>query len=307
MNRLAGHVADYLALRRALGYKLERAEKLLTQFVNYLEQTGAATVTIDNAVAWATLPAGYTNWWAHRLSVVRCFTAYLVTVDPEAELPPTDVLAWRPHRATPYLYSDGDIAALLAAATGLRSELRVATYRTLVGLLAVTGLRVGEAIRLDRADLDLSAGELTVWHAKFNKSRRLPLHLSTVEALRSYLRRRDRLHPRPTTPALFISPAGTRLIQCNVQSTFRQLVARAGLQPRSVSCRPRIHDLRHSFAVRCVLDGYRCGADVQARLPLISTYMGHVDPKATYWYLSAAPELLGLAGVRLDAHLGALR
>jgi integrase/recombinase XerD len=171
------------------------------------------------------------------------------------------------------------------------------------GMRAQGRRHLREAIRLDRADLALTAGTLTVWHSKFNKSREVPLHRSTVEALRSYLHRRDRLHRGPTTAALFISPAGTRLISATSGAPFRQLVARAGLQPTSASCRPRIHDLRHSLAVRSVLDGYRRGADVAARLPLISTYLGHVDPKATYWYLSAAPELLALAEARLEAHL----
>jgi len=187
----------------------------------------------------------------------------------------------------------------------LRSSLRVATYRTLIGLLAVTGLRVGEAIRLDRCDLDLTHELLVVRDSKFGKSREVPLHPSTVRALRDYRRLRDRLQPTPSTPALFISPARTRLIYCNVHATFRQLRRRAGLQPRSASCRPRIHDLRHTFAIRTLLDGYQTDGDVQPRLALLSTYLGHVNPDSTYWYLSAAPELLALAGQRLERHLGA--
>src|SRR5262249_50423843 len=220
-----------------------------------------------------------------------------------AEVPPADLVPWRPCRATPYLYSDADIAALIAAAASLRFPLRTAAYQTLIGLLAVTGIRVGEAIRLDRADLDLPDGVLTVRESKFGKSRLLPLHPTTAEALRAYLRLRDRLHPQPSTPAVFISPAGTRLLYCNVHSTFQRLARQAGLQPRSASCRPRIHDLRHSFAVRSLLDAYASGQDGQARLTLLATYLGHVDPSATYWYLAAAPELLALAGQRLENHL----
>lgn len=208
-------------------------------------------------------------------------------------------------RATPYLYSDEEIWALMAAADGLRFPLRTLTYRTLIGLLAVTGLRVGEAIRLDRGDLDLVGGVLTVRGSKFGKSREVPLHASSVEALGAYLARRDEIHPGPMAPALFISLTGTRLLYCNVSWTFLQLVRRAGLAPRSASCRPRPHDLRHTFAVRTVLDWYRSGVDVQARLPRLSTYLGHVNPSATYWYLSAAPELLAFAGERLERHLGA--
>ena len=164
-------------------------------------------------------------------------------------------------------------------------------------------MRVGEAIRLDRPDADLDAGVLIIRQSKFGKSRLIPLHPTTTTALRGYLRLRDRLHPHPSAPAVFITPAGTRLMYCNVHSTFQQLARRAGLQPRSPSCRRRIHDLRHSFAVRSLLDAYTAGQDGQARLALLATYLGHVDPAAIYWYLSAAPELLALAGQRLEHHL----
>jgi integrase len=303
MSPLRQALSGYLAVRRALGYKLARPEKLLGQFITYLEQAGAATITTGNALAWATQPGGDASWHALRLSAVRGFATYLHTIDPAAEIPPADLIPWRPRRATPYLYSHADINALIAAAASLRFPLRVATYQTLIGLLAVTGMRVGEAIRLDRTDVDLAGGVLTVRESKFGKSRLLPLHPTTADALRGYLRLRDRLHPHPSAPAIFISPAGTRLLYCNVHSTWQQLLARAGLQPRSASCRPRIHDLRHSFAVRSLLDAYAAGQDGQARLTLLSTYLGHVDPGATYWYLSAAPELLALAGQRLDHHL----
>jgi integrase len=296
-------LAGYLGVRRALGYKLARPEKLLGQFISYLETAGATTITVEHALAWATLPAGDASWHAYRLSAVRGFAAYLRTTDPSAEVPPADLIPWRPRRATPYLYSDSDITTLIAAAASLRFPLRTATYQTLIGLLAVTGMRVGEAIRLDRPDADLDGGVLTVRQSKFGKSRLVPLHPTTTAALRGYLRLRDRLHPHPSVPAMFISPAGTRLMYCNVHSTFQRLARQAGLQPRSASCRPRIHDLRHSFAVASLLDAYSCGQDGQARLALLSTYLGHVDPAATYWYLSAAPELLAMAGQRLEHHL----
>jgi integrase/recombinase XerD len=303
MSPLRQALAGYLAVRRALGYKLARPEKLLGQFITYLEAAGATTITTEHALAWATLPAGDASWHASRMSAVRGFAAYLRTIDPSAEVPPADLIPWRPRRATPYLYSDADITALIAAAARLRFPLRTATYQTLIGLLAVAGMRVGEAIRLDRPDADLDAGVLTIRQSKFGKSRLIPLHPTTTAALRGYLRLRDRLHPHPSTAAVFITPAGTRLMYCNVHSTFQQLARHAGLQPRSSSCRPRIHDLRHSFAVRSLLDAYASGQDGQARLALLSTYLGHVDPAATYWYLSAAPELLALAGQRLEHHL----
>jgi integrase/recombinase XerD len=303
MSPLRQALAGYLAVRRALGYKLARPEKLLAQFIAYLEDQDATTVTTEHALAWATQPAGDQSWHACRMTAVRGFATYLRTVDPAAEVPPAGLLPWKPCRATPYLYSDADVAALIAAAAKLRFPLRTATYQTLIGLLAVTGMRVGEVIRLDRPDADLDGGVLTVRESKFGKSRLVPLHPTTTAALRGYLRLRDQLHPHPSTAAMFISSAGTRLLYCNVHSTFQQLAREAGLQPRSASCRPRIHDLRHSFAVGSLLDAYSSGQDGQARLALLSTYLGHVDPAATYWYLSAAPELLALAGQRLERHL----
>jgi integrase len=188
----------------------------------------------------------------------------------------------------------------MAAAAMLRTSHRVATYRTLIGLLVVTGMRVGEAIALDRDDFDPTSGVLTVRSGKFGKIRELPLHSSAVDALREYLRRCDRPRPATKTPAMFVSTAGTRLLYCSVQRTFRRLVRRAGLKPRTASCRPRIHDIRHSFAVRTLIDAYHDGRDPQAQLSLLSTYLGHVDPGKTYYYLSAAPELLMLAGSRLE-------
>jgi integrase/recombinase XerD len=306
MTPLAQALTDYLTIRRSLGYKLERAGKLLGRFVAYLNDVGAHTVTTEQALAWATMPSGADpNWLAHRLLVVRGFASYLHTIDPAAEVPPADLLPARPCRATPYLYSDGDIAALIAAAGTLRSPLRAMTYKTLIGLLAVTGLRIGEAIRLDRDDIDWDHALLIVRDSKFGKSREIPLHETTVRALRDYSRERNQLYcGRPSVPAVFISTAGSRLLYCNVNWTFLRLVRRAGLKPRSGSCRPRLHDIRHSFAVRSLLEAYQTGSDVKVRLSLLSTYLGHVDPGATYWYLSAAPELLALAGQRLDDHLG---
>jgi integrase len=294
-------LGDYLRMRRALGYRLVRPQKLLTQFLDHLDATEVTTVSTQATLDWSCLPiGGDINWWAYRLSVVRGFAAYLHTLDPSVQIPATDLLPSRARRASPYLYSAADIAALLTAAGSLSTPLRRATITTLIGLLAVTGMRVGEVIALDRADLDLHLGMLVVQHGKFGKSRELVLHSSTVAALRSYLIERDRLHPAAAGPAMFISTAGTRLLYCNVHWTFHRLVAQAGLMPRSASCRPRIHDLRHSFAVQAMLDAYAAGQDGQVRLTLISTYLGHVDPAATYWYLSASPELLALAAQRLD-------
>jgi integrase len=303
MSSLRQALAGYLAVRRSLGYGLARQEKLLGQFITYLEDAGAKTVTARAALAWAVLPGGNQSWHALRLQAIRGFASWLQAIDPSAEVPPAGLLPWRPCRATPYLYSDADVAALIAAAGTLRFPLRAATYQALIGLLAVTGMRIGEAIRLDHGGLDLGGGVLTVRQSKFGKSRRLPLQPTTAGALHGYLRLRGRLHPHPGTAAVFISLAGTRLDYRNVHATWKLLAARAGLRPRSPSCRPRLHDLRHSFAVASLLDAYAAGQDAQARLALLATWLGHVDPVATYWYLSAAPELLALAGQRLEHHL----
>src|SRR6266478_1827073 len=206
-------------------------------------------------------------------------------------------------RAVPYLYSSDDLAALMAATAGLRFPLRQAAYRTLIALLAVSGLRISEAIRLDDADVDHAGNLLQVRDSKFGKSRLVPLHPTTVGALAGYQRSRDQWHPAPHDPALFISPAGTRLRYRNVLDTFTTLVAAAELPSRPGRCRPRIHDLRHSLAVTTLLAWYADGDDVQARLPLLSTFLGHADPASTYWYLSASPELMAAAGARLDGYL----
>ena len=303
MTALRQALADYLTIRRAMGYRLVRAEKLLGQFLTYLEKGGEARVRTRTALAWATLPPGDPSWWASRLTVVRGYATYLSTVDPTTEIPSTDLLRARPRRATPYPYTDEDITNLLAATSTLRTAHRTATYRTLIGLLAVTGMRVGEAIALDRHDFNADRGLITVRHGKFDKSRALPLHPSARSAVRRYLRRSD----RPVTPhstALFVSTAGTRLLCRNVQQTFRMLVRRAGLAPYSAACRPRLHDLRHRFAVCTLIDAYRQGHDPETRIARLATYLGHVDPKYTYWYLSAAPELMQLAADRLERYPG---
>jgi integrase len=302
---LSKALADYLALRRALGYRLVRPEKLLGQFLNYLHDAGLDVVTVDAALDWAQLPARGqgSSWWAYRLSVVRGFATYLHGLDPAHEVPATDLLPTRPQRAVPYLYSQSQVAALIAATGSLRNCLRQGTFATLIGLLAVTGMRIGEAIALDRGDVDLKGGLLLIRHGKFDKTRELALHPSTVVALSEYQQLRDQAVTVTETPAFFVSMAGTRLLYCNVHHTFHRLVARAGLEPRSVPCRPRIHDLRHTFAVEAMQHAYAAGEDGQTRLTLLSTWLGHVHPGSTYWYLSASPELMALAGQRLEAHL----
>jgi len=248
MNVLRQALADYLAVRRTLGYKLARSEKLLAQFLAFVEHRGEEHLTIETALAWATAPAGADpSWMSRRLSDVRRFAIHLRGIDPATQVPPADILPGRSHRATPYLYSTEEISTLMAVAATLRGSHRRATYRTLIGLLATTGMRVGEAIGLDRDDFDAICGVLTIRNGKFGKSRELPLHPSTITALGDYLRL-DRPRQSPNVPALFLSPAGTRLLYTNVQNTFQRLVRHAGFMPRSATCRPRLHDLRHMIA-----------------------------------------------------------
>lgn len=303
MTALADHLDGYLALRRSLGYKLRRPGQMLRGFVSYLEAAGAATVTTEHALAWATEPASADPaYWRARLAAARGFARYLAPLVPGTEVPPPGLLPG-PHsrRAVPYLYSPAEVTALMTAAAGIRTPLRAATYQTLIGLLAATGMRVGEAIGLDHADLAARQGLLTIRSGKFGKSRQLPLHASVAQALAGYADLRDSNRRRPATPAFFVSVTGNRLIYNNVHFTFRQLTRAAGLRPRSAACRPRIHDLRHTFAVATLARWHADGGDVAARLPLLSTWLGHADPAGTYWYLTGTPELMALAAARLDA------
>jgi integrase len=301
-------VEDYLRVRRALGFRLRTVGRLLGQFVDWLSAADTPRVTTQTAVAWAQLPAGASrDWHGIRYSAVRGFAVYLHATDPTIEVPPPGLLRVGPCRVVPYLYSGEEITALITAAGGLTPVLRAATYQTLIGLLAASGIRIGEAIAADVADLDVQRQMLRVRHAKFDQSRLVPLHTTTMAAVTGYLDLRARRQPAPVCPALLTSIRGTRLLHSNITLTFAQLTERAGIVARSPSCRPRIHDLRHSFAVATVLEWYRSGADVTAMLPRLSTVLGHTDPKHTYWYLEASPELMALAGQRLDAHLTACR
>jgi integrase/recombinase XerD len=301
MTALEEHLVGYLAVRRALGYKLARAEKLLTQFLGWLEDRDERTITTELALQWATLPpASDSNWHAHRLSVVRGFAAHLHALDPAHQIPPHDLRPQRPRRAVPYLYTNAEVLALMNAASVIPTPHRAATLRTMIGLLAVTGMRVGEAIGLDLGDVDYDHAVLTIRNTKFGKSRELAVQQTTIQALREYLDRRDRPVAAEPTPAVFTSAAGTRLAYCNVHLAFKRIVVHAGLRPRSATCRPRPHDLRHSFAVNTLLDAYRTETEIPVRLALLSTYLGHVHPGSTYWYLHAAPELLALAADRLQ-------
>ena len=235
-------VADYLTVRRSLGYKLDDTEYILGRFLAYLHDHDAHGMTVEHALGFAMAPsAASPRWQALRLSAVRCFARWAKCQDPDIEVPPAGLLPARPTRVAPYIYTAEEIQALLEAAGLLRPELRAATYRTLIGLMAATGIRTGEAIGLDIANLDLQRSTLTV-RGKYDKIRMLPLHPSVADALTGYLQQRDRLLPAATCPALLISTKGTRLRPSNVHETFRGLTQQAGLRPASSSCRPRPHD-----------------------------------------------------------------
>lgn len=300
MKPLVEAAADYLTLRHALGFKLYHETWWLPDFVAYVGSQGSSTITAELALRWAQQPAdGNPNWWARKLGAVRRFARYHHACDPRTEVPPPDLLPYRPQRQTPYIYTDAEVAALLQAARCLSDPLMSATYTTLLGLLAATGMRVGEALRLDQQDIDWRGSLLTVSHSKFGKARHVPLHGSTITALHDYAQARDRLRPPRRTPSFFISRAGTRVLHQNFHHVFLRLVRLSGIGGGR-SRRPRLHDLRHTFAVRTLRDWYRAGVDVEPRLPRLSTYLGHVNPTSTYWYLTATPELLSLAGDLLE-------
>jgi integrase/recombinase XerD len=298
---LRAAAGEYLAIRRALGFTLRGHDRLLEEFIAFLADAGACTITTAAAAGWATRPAGLQPVrYAQRLCVIRGFAAYLHAFDATVEVPPIDLLPYRRWRRTPYLYSQTDIDALITATDPLRPALRAATYRALFGLLAVTGMRVGEAMALDDADVDLDAGVLVINKAKFGKHRRLPLHTSTVAALGGYAQVRERLCHRRQAPSFFLSTRGTRLLYRCVHDTFTELLTRAGITAPAGAAAPTIHGLRHSFAVATLRDWYRADVDVAARLPVLSAYLGHAHPASTYWYLSAAPDLLASAAQRLE-------
>jgi integrase/recombinase XerD len=306
MSELSGHVEDYLRLRRALGFKLERAGHLLPQLVAYLEAAGAATVTSDLAIAWARLP-GHThpNHWAQRLAIARGFARYLRALDPATEVPPPGVFPTRRHRPTPFLWSQRDICRLLESTRALRPAVRAATYEALFGLLATCGMRVGEAVGLDRDDVDLQAGVITIRHAKFDRPRLVPLHPTVTQTLSRYADERDRLCPRPRARAFFVSSVGTRLDRSGVGKTLRKITTSLGMRTETVH--PRAHDLRHSFAVDTLIRWQHSGLSVDEHIATLSIYLGHVSPADTYWYLSASPELMGLAAQRLHTRYGGQR
>ncbi len=303
MNRLQSMLDDYLTMRRALGHKLVLSGRLLQRFVAFAEHAGADVITTELALNWAMQPVeAQPAQWTNRLGIVRLFAQYCSAIDPRTIVPAPDLLPHRYRRPAPYIYRDDQIIHLLQAAgrlpstTGLRSH----TYATLFGLYAATGMRCSEPLQLDRDDVDLVQGVLTVRGTKFGKSRYVPLHPSTQRALQGYAAHRDRLCRAPGTPSFFLSERGIRLTEWAVRWTFVKLSQEIGLRRPGDSRGPRLHDLRHRLAITTLVNWYRQGIDVEQRLPELSTYLGHAHVTDTYWYLTATPELLRHALQRVE-------
>ena len=302
MSRLQQHADEYLRLRRSLGFDLAEQHRLLPRFVAYLDERGIEYITIAVAVEWSLLPrvTPPSSVPGTRYRAVRGFARYMSGVDPRTEIPPAGLIPRRSRWRPPFIYTDEDVLAIIdEVRRSIPQPLRAATYETLIGLLASSGLRVGEALRLDRPDIDWAEGVLHVRCSKFRKSRLVPLASSTLEALERYAHQRDRLCPNPASESFFVSLRGTRVIYACVWKTFRMVCDNAAVGANS-TVRPRAHDLRHTMAVNVLVGWYRDGVDVQPRLSWLSTYLGHRDPRSSYWYLSAAPELLAQAARLLD-------
>ena len=303
MNELRKALDEYLSIRRKLGFKLQRAGKLLHDFVLFTEKEGVSFITTEVALRWATQSLNcQTAWSAARLGIVRGFAKYQSVMDPRTEVPSQELLPYRYHRRPPYIYSNDEVKRLIKATQQLQSPLglRAATYRTVFGLLVVTGMRISEPIGLNRKDVDLINGILTVYQTKFGKSRLVPIHPSTQKALQQYESLRSKVFPKPRTDSFFISEQGNRLTDWTVRRTFVKLSRQIGLRDQQDSHGPRLQDFRHSFATRTLLAWYRNGMQVDRHMPELSAYLGHAHVTDTYWYLSAVPELMQLAAMRLE-------
>jgi integrase/recombinase XerD len=296
-------IQDYLALRRGLGFKLKKHSRFLEDFVLFLEKEGTSRITSRLALEWATQPKEIQQAeWAARLTVVRGFARYWSAIDATTEIPPEGLLPYRPKRAKPYLYSDEQIQQLLKAAKNMpaKHSLQPWTYHCLFGLLAVTGLRISEALNLLSTDVDWAEGILTIRDSKFGKSRLIPLHGSSLRILSDYGARRDALFSDRKTPYFFCSRYASRLDEGQVRRVFYVISRKIGIRGATASKGPRLHDFRHRFAVETLLRWHRTGEDVQRRLPILSTYLGHGHVTDTYWYVTGTPELMAAVGQRLD-------
>jgi integrase/recombinase XerD len=311
MNGLRKSLEEYLRIRRKLGFRLQEPGKLLHDFVVFIEKEGESFITTELALRWATQaidcqPARS----AARLGIVRRFAQYQNVIDPRTEIPSRELLPYRYYRRPPYIYTNDEIMRLIRAAEQLQSPLglRAATYSTVFGTFAVTGMRISELVNLDRKDVDLMHGILTVHRTKFGKSRLVPIHPTSQKSLQEYDTLRRKIFPKPVTESFFISEQSTRLTVWTVRSTFVKLSRKVGLRGPHDSYGPRLHDFRHSFATKTLLDWYRKGVNVDRHMSELSAYLGHAHVSDTYWYLSAVPELMQLVSMRLEqAQKGGLK
>lgn len=304
MTKLHDFLEAYLRTKRALGFKIKDDEGKLRNFVAFMDGRGATVVTGKLAIEWAGISAGPATW-AVRLSAVRTFARYLVDLEPRTQIPPTGVFPQH-HRPQPHIYTAGEIEALLLEIRRWRSRNGFGqwTFHCCIGLLAVTGMRLGEAIRLKRSDVDLDAGVISVEESKFGKSRLVPIHPTTVTALEDYCARRDASPARRLSDRFFVGERGKGLYKQRVELVFITSARRLGLRGALGTRGPRIHDLRHTYAVNTLLRWYAAGDDVDRMLPVLSTYLGHTHTRDTYWYLSACPELMRHAADRLERRWG---
>lgn len=305
MSTLRTLLEDYLATRRALGFKLVCDGTGLTTFVSHLEQAQVEFITNEAALNWARLPSSvHPVQWARRLGFVRSFARYCSAFDSRTQIPPTDLIQAIRVRRTPHFFGDGDIESLLSAALALPPEdgLRRWTFHCLFGLLSVSGLRIGEAIGLTLGDVDLQEAILTVRSTKFGKSRLVPVHSSTAEVVADYIERRRSVRAAGATDPVFINEQCKPLSHDQSIDTFQRLLSEIGVTSQREGRRPHLHDLRHRFAMRTLVQWYEQGRDVERQLPVLSAYLGHTETRDTYWYLSACPGLMGLARERLECY-----
>lgn len=315
MKPIRDSLAEYVAARRVLGTQLREPAVTLSHFVDFLESQGAEFVTTKLALDWAQKPdRAQRSTWARRLSMVRRFATWVSASDSRTEIPPRGLIEARHRRNNPYIYSEQEIEKLMAQAAHLPSQtgLRALNLATLIGLLASTGLRPGEAMALERNDADLQTGVLTIRQTKFGKSRLVPIQNSTLDALAHYAKQRDQICQRPQAKTFFLSERGMRLEQGSVRRQFAKISRAIGLREpqlkRRIGRGPRLQDLRHTFATRRLVEWYRAGVDVGRRMPALATYLGHITVNNTYWYIEAVPELLALAAEhRLTAVQGGAR
>lgn len=305
MTEFSGHAAQYIATRRALGYRLAGHGRLLEDLVRQLSNKHTTRLTIDIALEWASRGSSDAVV-ANRLSVARSFARYMKAFDDGTEVPPRDMVRSGLQRVSPYLYSPREIARLMEACRRLDDPLTAATFEGVVGLMAATGMRTGEVLRLERSDADLDSDMLLVRMSKFDKTRLLPVHPTTTAALRTYAARRDELCADPKAANFFLSAGGGRFAVERSGVNFGTLTAWAEIVAPPSQRPPRLYDLRHTFAVNTLISWYAQGVNVNQRLPVLSTYMGHIRPENTYWYLEAAPELMALAAERLESFVGVL-